>query len=537
MRPFRKGGHSILVGPRRLLCALTLLLTLTGLLAPSVAGAADAGPTPIEGGHVTTASGDLSILDPANSGALASNDGVAAQILGALFLPPATADGTPVSDLATAYRFNRAGTAVTITLRRGVHFSDGTPFDPAALIWNLHRTATSGAFDATLLAGITNMVSSGPNTVTIIFSASDFGFIPACVSTAICDMASPTSYAILGAQAFAAAPVGAGPFRVVRNRNSILMLAKSSSYWDAPHVYLARWTLEDLGSDDPGTIYQAVIEDTIQGASFDGIATSPSILYQVAKNHNVSSRTTANLDYGFLPLDAFKMPFSDQRAREALDYCTDRTALAKSESVTDGYATPAYVLAGSASEYLPSPGGIRGAETLMPYRYDVAQGLALVDQLGGLSFQLDAGDGEPTVIANALATQWAACGIHAQVTTLSDAQLALTVASGAYQAAFVEVPGAANPATSMTLEAPASPLDVPGLSDPKLASLASEAAATASTSKLAGLWHQIWFEENSDAIDIPVLSSGATVVVSHCIRDLGYSFGIAFLHAWLTCPD
>jgi peptide/nickel transport system substrate-binding protein len=414
-----------------------------------------------------------------------------------------------------------------------VRFSDGSPFNAKAVIWNLRRTATSGANSATLLASVTTMTTSGPNSVMVTFSAPNYAFIQACATSAICAMGSPGAYGRLGAAGFAAAPVGAGPFRVVTADPSRVTLVRNPTYWDARHVYLARWNLVDLG-DDPALSYQALIQDSIQGVVFDDIWTPPSVLFQAKRNHNLTSRSTPNVHYGFLPLNASKPPFSDQRAREAIDFCTNRQAIAK--SVSSSYGTPAYVLAGSASAYLPKPGGVRGAETLMPYKYDRFQGSVLVSKLGGLAFQIEAVAGtQSEVMANALATQWLACGIHAQVVSETRSQLNSAVTTGIYQAAYLIVPGAMNPSSSIAFQAPASPLIAP--SNPRLVTLFQSAAATNSPNKLTSLWNQIWFQENTDAINIPIMSSGSTVVVSHCLRDFGYALGISVTHAWLACRN
>jgi peptide/nickel transport system substrate-binding protein len=534
----RKGGRAIFVRPRRAALALVLGFGVgVGFLpgaaqAASAAAQAASAAAPHLGGSITTSGLDLDVLDPAAAGATVANNGLEAQILGALFQAPANANGAPVPDLATRYQYNKKGTSITITLRRGVRFSDGTVFNSKAVIWNLRRAATSPSYGAPLLTGVSSMTSTSPNSVTISFSTPNFSFVAACITSAICDMGSPSAYGRLGAAGFGAAPVGAGPFQVLSSSASRVVLVRNPSYWDAAHVYLARWTVVDIGAD-PTVSYQALIQDTIQGAAFEGIGTDPSVLFVAKKNHNVTSRATAQLDYGYLPLNAYKAPFSDQRAREAIDFCTNREALAR--TVSSGYASPAYVLAGSSSAYLPRPGGIRGAETLMPYKFNVVQATALVAQLGGLTFQLDTTFGVDQVVANALSAQWAACGIHATVVPASTNQVDTALETGTYQAAYVTTTGAVNPVSSMVRESPASPLSVPGLADAHLSSLVQMTVSTNSPARLASLWHQIWFEENTDAIDIPIISSGVTVLVSHCLRGFGYVDGLSLVHASLAC--
>ncbi|HWD24024.1 MAG TPA: ABC transporter substrate-binding protein, partial [Acidimicrobiales bacterium] len=495
MRLFQKGGWAIAIRPRWILRSTLFAAILLGAVAPGVALGAGSSATPQPGGNVTTSAHGITTLDPVAPGASATNNGISAEILGGLFSTSGIGAATIQPELATAYRFSRQGRSITITLRKGVRFSDGTPFNSRAVIWNLRRTATSNAYDAALLATVAKMTPSGSNDVTIAFSTPNYSFIQTCATSAICDMASPSAYARLGASAFAAAPVGAGPFRVVSADAAQVTLARNPTYWDARHVYLAHWTIVDLG-DDPNSSYQSLIQDSIQGVAFDGIWTAPAVLFQAKRNHNLTTRSTPNMNYGFLPLNVSKPPFSDQRAREALDFCTNRTAIAK--NISSNYATPAYVLAGASSAYLPKPGGVRGAETLMPYKNDSVQGSLLVATLGGLSFQMDVASGtQSEAVANALATQWLGCGIHAQVVIESRAQLNAVISSGTYQAAYLIVPGTTNPTSSIALQAPASPLTT--FSDPRLAALFQSLSATDSPSKLTSLWHQIWFQENTDA--------------------------------------
>ena len=47
--------------------------------------------------------------------------------------------GKLIDDLATGYSYTNGGKTVVITLRKGVTFSDGTPFNAAAVVWNWNR--------------------------------------------------------------------------------------------------------------------------------------------------------------------------------------------------------------------------------------------------------------------------------------------------------------------------------------------------------------------------------------------------------------
>ena len=60
------------------------------------------------------------------------------------------------------------------------------------------------------------------------------------------------------------------------------------------------------------------------------------------------------------------------------------------------------IFAGSSEQYYPGSGGsvkakLAAANKLEPYQYNVAKGTALVQQLGGLSFQFNTTTGQTQV--------------------------------------------------------------------------------------------------------------------------------------------
>ncbi|HUP75549.1 MAG TPA: ABC transporter substrate-binding protein [Acidimicrobiales bacterium] len=126
-------------------------------------------------------------------------------------------------------------TVWTLRLKPGIVFSDGTPYDAAAVVFNLnrHRSGQPGAppcaeivacprntrGTATYVAPISNLEVTGPLTVTITLRSPWSGF-PFVLATLPGQIASPTALKkCAGAQppaqcAFNLSPVGAGPFIV-----------------------------------------------------------------------------------------------------------------------------------------------------------------------------------------------------------------------------------------------------------------------------------------------------------------------------------
>src|SRR5256885_15686345 len=117
--------------------AVTVLLA-TGAAACSSSSSSSKAPaasgSPRSGGTLTVLewtgfSGDWPAgLDPATNINGAADQSQMDAIFGELFeLGP---KGKIIPDLATGYKFSNGGKSITITLRQGVQFTDGTPFNP-----------------------------------------------------------------------------------------------------------------------------------------------------------------------------------------------------------------------------------------------------------------------------------------------------------------------------------------------------------------------------------------------------------------------
>src|SRR5215470_14476671 len=76
-------------------------------------------------------------LDPATDPSSIPNQDMMEAIYGQLF--ELGANGQAIPDLATSYSFSPDAKDVTITLRQGVKFSDGTPFNAQAVLFNWNR--------------------------------------------------------------------------------------------------------------------------------------------------------------------------------------------------------------------------------------------------------------------------------------------------------------------------------------------------------------------------------------------------------------
>ena len=205
----------------------------------SAAASADAsGPT--RGGEVTiSAFEDADTLDPTFSGT-AGTRLILINTCEKLYdldeaggLIPQLAAEMPTVD----------GLKMTIKLREGVLFNDGTPFDAAAVVKSIERHRTiEESRRAGELSSISGSAVVDPSTVELTLSKPDAAVVGALSDRAGMIM-SPAKLDELGTD-FGNFPVCVGPFsfveRVVGDRT---VLERSEHYYDADNVYLDKVTV------------------------------------------------------------------------------------------------------------------------------------------------------------------------------------------------------------------------------------------------------------------------------------------------------
>lgn len=142
-----------------------------------------------------------------------------------------------VPELASALPTTSAdGLTVTVPLRTGIKFNDGTPFDATAVKTTLDRDITlPGSARSRELAAVKSVAVVNPSTVRITLK---YPFSPLVAQLA--DRAglvmSPTALTKLGAK-FGTAPVCVGPFKFAgRVTGSQISFVRSTDYYDAGNV-------------------------------------------------------------------------------------------------------------------------------------------------------------------------------------------------------------------------------------------------------------------------------------------------------------
>jgi len=209
--------------------AATILLAVTACSAGS--GEAGTSSTPVRGGTLTYASGDAepTCLDP-HVGGNYPQALLASQYIEQLVA--LDADRKPEPALATSWDTSDDGMTLTFHLRQGVTFTDGTPFDAAAVVRNIEHVqdpATASSTGYLALQSIAEATATDDDTVRLTLSRPDSALLES-FSMPWVGMESPTALD-RSQKVNCESPVGTGPFRVTGwKHGDRVTLARNSDY-------------------------------------------------------------------------------------------------------------------------------------------------------------------------------------------------------------------------------------------------------------------------------------------------------------------
>ncbi|MFC1820755.1 ABC transporter substrate-binding protein [Thermodesulfobacteriota bacterium] len=229
-------------------------------------------------------------------------------------------DGRPVPWLATGYKADPQAKTITLSLRKGVRFHDGTDFNANAVKWNLDKQVERKA-------GGTQSINSvdviDDHTVQINLKLWDNSFIT--MLTHITGMIiSPASYEKNGEDWALGHPVGTGPFSFVSwEKDKKSVFKKFPGYWQKGKPYVDK-------------IEYAPIRDhmtrvmSLKAKEYDlAIRLPEQNLPKLEKEGFKVGRGPMGLgNVGMVPDSRDpKSPMADVRVRKALAYAVDTKAI------------------------------------------------------------------------------------------------------------------------------------------------------------------------------------------------------------------
>ena len=244
-----------------------------------------------------------------------------------------TREGKIAPLLATGYKVD--GLNVIITLREGVSFSDGEPFDAKAVVANIERGIKLGLLEG--LKPLEGAAAVDDHTVAIKMKEPS----PSLIS----DLAGVAGMMIapkaMEDPALDRNPVGTGPYVYDKQQSregEVRVYAPNPTYWDPGAQGLERYEVWEIPDDTArlnalktGQIDGGIWLSNPQAAIIDRSADLKLI------------RNNGGLNYHLIILDregATVPAFADKRVRQAMAYAIDRDAFNK--AVQFGLSVPSY---------------------------------------------------------------------------------------------------------------------------------------------------------------------------------------------------
>lgn len=408
-------------------------------------------------------------LDPATDTDGAANQSYMNSIYGELF--ELGTGGKLIPDLATGYSYSDGGKTVNITLRQGVTFSDGTPFNAAAVVDNWKRDLASSCTCKPVFLSPPKIAQTGPDSLSLSLSYVDAPFINGLQANIFNWIVSPAAVKKMGENAFALKPVGAGPFVVVSDTpGSQLVLKRNPHYWEKGKPYLDSLTFKTVAADEPA--YEAMLAGS--GQAYEGMST-PQLVKTFASHFTVTAEpSTSPYD---IQLNTGAPPFSNIKARQAIYYATNAAQI-DAKLFQNTYPVTQSFTAKAGLFYEPTVPGYLG--------YNLAKAKALVEAAGGINITLNTITSPVAeALDEALQTQWQAAGMKVTLRTYD-----LTGLIAAFQShkwtAFLQTAGAYDPGTGVGVAfrfASTSPFT--GVRDPKVDNMINAAASTVDSAQRA----------------------------------------------------
>jgi peptide/nickel transport system substrate-binding protein len=258
-------------------------------------------------------------------------------------------------------------TSWVFTLRKGVKFHDGTPFNAAAVKFNLERLLdpATKSRDANMLASLDTVEVVDQNTVRLKLKR-PFAPLVRTLAYILGYMVSPTAAKATSLQDFGRAPVATGPYKLARwVAGDHILLVANKDYWrGAPKIDEITWKFVPQSATRSALLRSggADFVESLDGADLVSVQSDPNL---------VVTRIPL-LSWNFVGVNVKTKPFDNPKVRQAISHAIDADALVR--KVLLG--------AGLAQNQLVPKGMLGHREGYKGYVYDRAQATRLLAEAG-----------------------------------------------------------------------------------------------------------------------------------------------------------
>ncbi len=235
--------------------------------------------------------------------------------------------------LASSWQSSSDNRKWSFTVRKGVKFHDGQPWDSTAMRKNFeYYAANAGGLQALLLPKFLTLDDSDPSVLHVVFGNPAPDLLR---SATILYMVSPAVLA-KGPSVVATAPVGTGPFVLGQSTQQGTEIVAAPSYWGK------------------GPYFQSIFMETVAetAAKLNGLKAGdldmilgqpPLVLQQFTGNKKFKVLTVSSIRTAGFALPVVTPPCTDVRVRQAIMYGVNSPAIVNAKFAKGG-VTPALSL-------------------------------------------------------------------------------------------------------------------------------------------------------------------------------------------------
>ena len=267
--------------------------------------------------------------------------------------------------LATGWKIDQTKNTITVPLRKGVKFHDGTDFNAKAAKWCMDQ-----GIKANVVKGFLSVDVIDDYTIRVNVDKYQNNFLNFLTSSYGAGMVSPTAFEKKGAEWAKWNPVGTGPFKFVSyERGSKLKFTRWDGYWQKGLPYL------------DGIEYLFIRDPMTQQAAMRASGAEKVQVLCVTSGEQAAMMKAQGFEVLTMPIGPVSLipdsknsdsPLSKQKVREAVSYAINREAIVKARGF--GFWSPAL--------QIPSPGQLGYVKNLPYGQYDPKKAKQLLAEAG-----------------------------------------------------------------------------------------------------------------------------------------------------------
>ncbi len=267
-------------------------------------------------------------------------------------------DGTVSPLLAQSWEVSPDLKTYTFTLKKGVKFQNGEPFNAAAVKFSFERAGSEKSTnkDKRTFASMERVAVIDEHTVVILNKSLDPDFL-FLMGQATAIIVEPKSI-----ETNATKPVGTGPYQLSAwNKGASITLTKWDSYRNAAAIKIKKVTFKFIS--DPAAQVAALLAGDVD--AFPRV--TPRSVAQFKTNTKFQVVVSGSRAKTILAINNKKKPLDDVRVRRAIAAAIDRKAVI--EGAGDGYGVPI------GSHYVPGAFGYVDTNGINPFNIEKAKAL------------------------------------------------------------------------------------------------------------------------------------------------------------------